>query len=215
MEASDVCDLANDRLHFWQAFSILNYTFVALSWHLRNLSRGMLLVMGDSKKQRTYDLLWVRFLACVDLYLHIKAAVTSIWVKQEIFTNRGVNEGKVRTTVVNDSQCGSRRSASMTRFGDLGAIYLCGGLPLHPNGYVGESVLVFAVDLVVIAVVAIAVLNIPNDFSREVDLRIGSDTLTISIQPRSVYMASVVVVHERGPLVFVCRYVFEKRKLKE
>ena len=178
----------------------------------------MPLVMGDSRKERTYEFLWVWFLARVDLHFHIKAAVASIWVRNNIFSNRGVNESKVRAAVVNDCQRGCRGSSSITRFGDFGGIYflgLCGCLPLRPSGYVRELDLVFAVDLVLIAVVTIAVLNNRNDFSREVDLRIRSDTLTMSIQPRSVYMAGVVVVYEGGALVVVCRYVFKKRKLKD
>ena len=107
----------------------------------------MISVMRDSKKERTYDFLWVRFLVCFDFHLHIKAAVTAIWVRKNTLTNRGVNESKVRATVV------------------IGAV------------------------------VTGVVSGIRINLSRKVNLRISSNILTVSIHPRSAYMACVVVVH--------------------
>ena len=103
METCDVCDLTKDSVDFLWVFNILQYVFVVRAWRLRDLYRSSL-VVKDSGKERTYDLLWVWFLVCFDLYLHIKAAVASIWMRRNIFTNRGVNESKVRAT---DIQRGS------------------------------------------------------------------------------------------------------------
>jgi hypothetical protein len=74
---------------------------------------------------------------------------------------------------------------------------------------------VFAIAVALVAVVAVAVLGFPIDFSRKVDLRIGSDTLAVCVHPCSAYMACVVVVHQWGILMVVGRYVLKKRKLRQ
>jgi len=118
--------------------------------------------------------------------------VTSIWIRRNTFTNRDINESKVRAAVIYHIQRGSR---SLTHpFGDFG--WKCvpgpgGCFPLHSTEHVGYT-LGFAVVLVLVAVVAVAILSILIDFSREVDLRIGSDTLAVGVHPRSTYMACVV-----------------------
>jgi len=43
------------------------------------------------KKVRTYDFLWVWFLVCFDLHLHIQAAVTPVWVRKNTLTNRCID----------------------------------------------------------------------------------------------------------------------------
>ena len=71
METSDVCDLAKDRL---------DCAFEGFSSFLRDLYRTMLLIKINSKKGKTHDSLRVWFLVCIDLHLHIEAAMTSIRV---------------------------------------------------------------------------------------------------------------------------------------
>ena len=119
MEPGDICNLAEDRFDFRWSFSAFERAFVAYALRLCDLTRGIPLVMRDSKKERTYDFLRVWFLVRVDLHLYIKAAVTSIRVRQNTFTNRDVDEGEVRAAVVNHIQRGCRRRGSSCRFSDF------------------------------------------------------------------------------------------------
>ena len=172
--------------------------------------------MRDSKKERTYDFLWVWFLVFFDFHLNIKAAVTSIWVRQNTLINRDVNESKVRSTVVDHSQGGSRRCSSSRRSGDFCTRCIPGRHwwpSLYPSENVGKFSLVFGV--VVVAVVTGAVLSVRINFSREVNLWIGSDTLAVGINPCSADMACVVVVYQRGVLIVVGSYVIKQRNLMD
>jgi hypothetical protein len=92
VKSGNVCDLSKDRFDFWRVFSTLRYAYVALAWPLRKLSIGMLLILRVSKKEGTYDFQWVWLFACVDLHLHKKTTMASIWVRRNIFTNWSVNE---------------------------------------------------------------------------------------------------------------------------
>jgi hypothetical protein len=204
MKAGNICDLANYGLDFRRSFQPLEYSFMVLASRRRSLSREVLLVMSYYKKEGTYDFLRVWFLVRVNLHLHINAGVTSVWVTQGILTNREVNEGDVRTTVVNHIERGGRRTRSSLRPGDFGAKCVPsphGRLPLYPRTHIEQFVVVLTVVVVVVvavvAVIAVAVLGIGigTNFSREVYLRIGSNTLTVGIHPVSVYMACVVVVY--------------------
>lgn len=59
----------------------------------------------------------------------------------------------------------------------------------------------------------VALLGVLIAFPREVDLWIGSNTVVVGIHPCSVYMACVIVVHQREVLVVVGRYVLKNCKL--
>ena len=119
VEPGDVCDLTEDRFDFRRTFGTFECAFVVLARRLRDLSIGMISVLRDSKKEKTYNFLRIWFHGCIDLHLHIKAAVASIWVGRNSFTNRGVNESKVRATVVNHIQRASRSCSLSHLFGGL------------------------------------------------------------------------------------------------
>ena len=94
----------------------------------------------NSKKGLTHDCLRVGFLVCVDPHLHIEATMTSIRVRQNIFTNRNVNEGKIWPTVAGHTHRGSRRRGASHRFGYLGgecSPSACSCLPLHSGMHIG------------------------------------------------------------------------------
>ena len=67
--------------------------------------------------------------------------------------------------------------------------------------------------VVTVAVVTDAAFSIRIDLSRDVNLRIGSNSLTVGIHPCSAYIACVVVVHQRGVLIVGGRYMLKKRNL--
>ena len=143
--------------------------------------------------------------------------MTSVRMREDTFTNRNVNQGKVWPAVINHVQRGSRRSSACPGFSDLGGKRIlgpCSGFPLHSRGHIDWFIKDLAV-VVFTVVVVVVVLVIPIDLPRKVDLRIRSDTLTVGIHPGPAYMAPVVVVYQRDVLMVVSRYMLKKLKLKD
>ena len=77
--------------------------------------------------------------------------------------------------------------------------------PLHQSKYFLWSFFVVTVALNFAVVFPFAVLVYRLDFSRKIDFRVCGNTLPMSTHSGLVYLALVVVVHQRDILVIISR----------